>query len=649
MATELDKLVVKIEADLGDLKKGMEKANRTVKDGSKGISSSTKKMANDFANLGGKVAKFGTLLAGAFSVYQIKKVIDVGIQIESLQIRLNALFGSVEEGSKAFLVMTRYASRVPFTLGQIQEASGNLAVVADDANELAEVLEITGNVASATGLSFEQTATQIQRSFSGGIASADIFRERGVRAMLGFEAGVEVTLAQTIKAFKEKFGEGGEFGNVTANLANTLQGTLSMLEDKLLQFRMAISETFFVTLKKELKSFDENLNKSSEAITRFGNEVGKRLASAVTSIVNNIDELILALKTLGTVLEASVIFFLGRMIIQLNKAKLIFVGLTGTIALLHEAFDGETDAVKRGIVAKERLETINRAVFGDYKKGNNLIRMSTEELLKNAETSRRWNLIQKSIGQTAKETPEQMIVMLATYEEIKEITKETTKTFEDMGTEISDAFGEAVVSGSSFRDAMRGIMVSVAQQIVSTVTEILIMRPIIQSLTKDLEDYAEAQKKAGGIGSSILGQLVNIGVSAFAGNLFGSATAVTPEGMTVGSDLLNAKGQVIGTQQQPMQYSNFATGGYVAPNVPVMVGERGAEMFMPTGGGHIIPNNQMGGQGVTINQHLNFSTGVVPTVRAEIMNLMPQIKEETVTAVAEARTRGGAFSRAFGA
>ena len=34
-------------------------------------------------------------------------------------------------------------------------------------------------------------ATQIQRSFAGGIASADIFRERGVRALLGFEAGAK--------------------------------------------------------------------------------------------------------------------------------------------------------------------------------------------------------------------------------------------------------------------------------------------------------------------------------------------------------------------------------------------------------------------------------------------------------------------------
>jgi hypothetical protein len=37
--------------------------------------------------------------------------------------------------------------------------------------ELATILEITGNVAAVTGLDFQQTAEQIQRAFSGGIAS----------------------------------------------------------------------------------------------------------------------------------------------------------------------------------------------------------------------------------------------------------------------------------------------------------------------------------------------------------------------------------------------------------------------------------------------------------------------------------------------
>ena len=68
-----------------------------------------------------------------------------------------------------------------------------MAVVSKDAEDLNRVLSITGNVAAVTGLDFETTASQIQRAFSGGIGAADLFRERGVRALLGFKAGVQVT------------------------------------------------------------------------------------------------------------------------------------------------------------------------------------------------------------------------------------------------------------------------------------------------------------------------------------------------------------------------------------------------------------------------------------------------------------------------
>ena len=117
-------------------------------------------------------------------------LVRVGKEIESLQIRFKLLFGSAEEGARAFETLTDFAAKVPFSLGDIAAASGNLAVVAKDAKELNEILEITGNVAGAVGLDFQTTASQIQRAFAGGIASADIFREKGVRDMLGFSACV---------------------------------------------------------------------------------------------------------------------------------------------------------------------------------------------------------------------------------------------------------------------------------------------------------------------------------------------------------------------------------------------------------------------------------------------------------------------------
>ena len=77
-----------------------------------------------------------------------------------------------------------------------------LSLYHKNAEELNEILKITGNVASVTGLDFRTTAEQIQRSFSSGIGAADLFRERGVRALLGFEAGMNVStqtpLAQTL-------------------------------------------------------------------------------------------------------------------------------------------------------------------------------------------------------------------------------------------------------------------------------------------------------------------------------------------------------------------------------------------------------------------------------------------------------------------
>ena len=92
----------------------------------------------------------------------------------------------------------------------------------------------------------------------------------------------------------------------------------------------------------------------------------------------------------------------------------------------------------------------------------------------------------------------------------------------------------------------------------------------------------------------------------------------------------------------------FADGGFVSGAKPIVVGERGPEIFSPGASGSIIPNNQIGGGGGATTVNLNISTGVQGTVRAELMGLMPQITEQVKMAVAEARQRGGAFSTAMG-
>jgi hypothetical protein len=90
-----------------------------------------------------------------------------------------------------------------------------------------------------------------------------------------------------------------------------------------------------------------------------------------------------------------------------------------------------------------------------------------------------------------------------------------------------------------------------------------------------------------------------------------------------------------------------AIGGSVQRGKPTIVGERGAELFVPASSGSIVPNNKMGGGGTTVVQNINISTGVSQTVRAEIAQLMPQIANSAKAAVLDAKQRGGSFSKAF--
>ena len=87
-------------------------------------------------------------------------------------------------------------------------------------------------------------------------------------------------------------------------------------------------------------------------------------------------------------------------------------------------------------------------------------------------------------------------------------------------------------------------------------------------------------------------------------------------------------------------------GGQVLAGTPYIVGEKGAELFIPATSGNIVPNNKLGGGGsIVINQSVNFATGVQDTVKNEVLQLLPDIAETSKAAVVEAMNRGGNFRR----
>jgi len=134
---------------------------------------------------------------------------------------------------------------------------------------------------------------------------------------------------------------------------------------------------------------------------------------------------------------------------------------------------------------------------------------------------------------------------------------------------------------------------------------------------------------------SIISDLIRIQIQK---NITGQIAAGM--GGATGGNIFSSIGSFIG--------GFFANGGRPPRNKVSVVGERGAELFVPDSAGTIVPNDKIGG-GVTVHQTINLSAGVSQTVRAEVSQMLPQIQEAAKSAVIDARRRGGSFASAFGA
>jgi hypothetical protein len=201
-------------------------------------------------------------------------------------------------------------------------------------------------------------------------------------------------------------------------------------------------------------------------------------------------------------------------------------------------------------------------------------------------------------------------------ENLDDVMTTGTDTSSDFGENLKKLAEDARNFGKNMEDVViRGIQ-SFEDALVSAVTGTMKLKDAFKQM-------------AASIISDIIRMTIRMQISAPIAEFLSSAM---PFGSTGGTSKAGTK---------------KAMGGSVSAGQPYMVGEKGAELFIPGGSGTIIPNNQLGGGGAVVHQTINISTGVSQTVRAEIMNLMPQIAEGTKAAVLDARRRGGTFASAF--
>ena len=550
------------------------------------------------AKVRGAVFNLRNAFLGLGAGLVIRNLVNTGRELENLQVRLKFLLKDTNEGAKAFDNMVKFASKVPFSLEEIQSGSGILATVTDNATDLQKMLEITGNVAAVTGLDFRTTAEQIQRSFSAGIGAADLFREKGVRNMLGFQAGAEVSITQTVEAFEKVFGKGGRFGKATDELATTLTGTLSMIGDKAFSFKKTLLDAgFFAELKNQFGSLDKALAKNSEQIDRIAIGFGTVLAKSVQGIAgffkilkDNIDAVIIALKILIAVKIVTFMVSLGKAIF------VVLAGLRGIVSL---------SGVGLGLVA-----TSVAAVALTFKQMNKEINKVTESMSdaidKNIEFQ---NLIK---GADANE---------GFVEPFKEVVHKVKEFEHELSVAIPSATQKAINRFEELNDGainnmklqMENIRMTIAEGISSGITKVSdgIARSII--LGEKLGNIF--QKIAQDAVIRILQGLIEMGLRIAANIVLEKISeAIARRKNREQNNLNNGLRTEVTLRAMIAAFggggggggssflSFFNKGGAVSKGKPVVVGESGAEVFIPNQTGQITQSARgTGGGAVNVN------------------------------------------------
>ena len=407
----------------------------------------------------------------------IKSLVNTGKSIENLQVRLKFLFGTAEEGAKAFDEMAKFAAKVPFSLAEIQQGAGVLSVVSKDADELAHIMKITGNVAAVTGLDFKTTSEQIQRALSAGISAADLFREKGVKSMLGFKAGATVSIEETVEAFERVFGAGGKFDGATGELAKTFEGTLSMIGDKIFNFkRVLLEEGFFPELKKQFGDLNKFMEENSEILDKFAKKVGRGLAIAVEGVANalklakdNANLLALVFGTLVSLKVASIFMGIATALNAMTVAmtgfniatrkNIIFAGIAAFVTsmgyLIHKFKEFKNEMNEQNKIITDNTTTISeyKKIIGDLQKTLDALKESGKVI---DEHGNSLTTLQDTIDLLTEE-----------MKGLEEVIKETTGSTEHLGQSLHGNFNtilkETTKSVKEYKNALVDLMIEQAR------------------------------------------------------------------------------------------------------------------------------------------------------------------------------------------
>ena len=631
MAT-VDELIVQIKADTKDLNKKLKQTNKQLEKTGKEAKQAGTSMKGAFST--GKIA---VVAATAAMVKAVSSIAKVGMQFEDLKDSLDQVFGSMQAGDAAMQSVFKFAQTTPF---QIEDATK--AFIALKSAGIEPSMDMLQTFADTASVSVDQLGTfealirLVQRSASGGMGLEELnmISDRGIDVLGILGEKLNLTkddiakfgktadgAAKMVKALTEGLQE--KFGGAMENKMDNLSVKTSNMT---IAFKQLADDVFQSGLGDFLKEMADSLTDLADSILRarmqargeiFPNMEGilalvepmQRLSALqkpirdVTKEIADTQIKINDLESKGMATQAQPYEMkLKRLKNQLSLMEAMSEQLTKEINL-----ETKTDPVsltKEQIALQQEFNKLFQDTIPEYDKLQLKIDTLNEALLNGTLDAKGNPLFDPEKGAAVLEH------LQALQDELGE-TSEFTQAMEDAITSSAHAFTkdfvDSLLEGQSALEGFKNF----ARNIVSQIITIFLQMEVVNRILGAIFPNFQGQQGTG---------------------LFDFQTK---QGMGIDASLN------MGVQA--------AGGKTLQAGVPALVGERGAEIFVPNSGGTMMNNmnskNAMGGGTVIVNQSVNFATGVVPTVRAEVQKMLPQISDVTKGAVLEAAVRGGSFRK----
>ena len=648
----LDELVVRIKADTKNLNASLTK----LKSDLGGVDKKAKAAGGGaFAGLKGKAIAAAAAIGGI--TVALNKVAQAGMVFEDLKDSLDIVFGSAEAGDEALAKITNFAQTTPFQIDDVTKAFiGLKSAGIEPTVKMLQTFADTASIATDQKGTFEALVTFFQRSAAGGASLVELNRinDRGIDIFgrLEKEIGKSRTELSTFGATAEgskKIQEGllkvleRDFGGAMASKMDNLSTKASNMQ---IAFKVLGDELFKSGIGDMLKAMADQMTSIADSIARSLRDLRneRTLADLGIDTQKKTGETIQL--TDGSELELTTAKTPEELLEEVQAEIKRLMDIQGTEEDVQTALRFST---------KDNLQLSQAQKIVDV--SDELIELKKHEVRLNEKITKE-NETQAKLEEDGKKTATtDQISNLTKLNKILEDSRDPAEKLQETVDMIMGMKGVVDKDGALFftDEELQRMKEFVEAEVPEEMKEVATMSEHMQdaianaahAFTNDfvnsllegesaLESFQDFSKK---LVSQIIATFLQLAVvNTILNSIFGEGTFDT---LTFGDGGMKVK----------KADRTDASGGAAFVNQATIVGERGPELFVPHSNGVIMNNmntqNALGGGGtpVVVNQSINFATGVVPTVRAEVQNMLPQIADVAKGAVLEASQRGGAYRR----